>query len=60
MKKRKDYYYTPEEWSRSIGYGPVPDGRNTDLLDEECPELTKEQYEQIKTAWIKHRTNGRF
>ena len=41
MIKRKDYYYTPEEWSRSIGYGPVPDGRNLDLLDEECPELTK-------------------
>lgn len=49
MIKRKDYYYTPEEWSRSIGYGPVPDERNL--------ELTKEQYEQIKAAWIKHRTN---
>ena len=57
MKKRKDYYYTPEEWSRSVGYGPVPDERNTDLLDERNLELTKEQYEQIKAAWIKHRTN---
>lgn len=60
MIKRKDYYYTPEEWSRSIGYGPIPDERNTDLLDEECPELTKEQYEQIKTAWSQHRTNEGF
>ena len=25
------YYYTPSEWSRSIGWGKVPDERNTEL-----------------------------
>ena len=25
------YYYTPDEWSRSIGWGKVPDERNTEL-----------------------------
>ena len=25
------YYYTPDEWSRSIGWGTVPDERNTEL-----------------------------
>ena len=25
------YYYTPSEWSRSIGWGTVPDDRNTEL-----------------------------
>jgi hypothetical protein len=29
---RDDYYYTPEEWSRSIGYGTVPDERNKLML----------------------------
>ena len=23
------YYYTPDEWSRSIGWGSVPDERNS-------------------------------
>ena len=22
--KTEDYYYTPEEWSRLVGYGPIP------------------------------------
>ena len=30
-EKVPSYYYTPEEWSRSVGYGVVPDERNTDL-----------------------------
>ena len=25
------YYYTPDEWSRSICWGVVPDERNTEL-----------------------------
>ena len=25
------YYYTPQEWSRSIGWGKVPYERNTEL-----------------------------
>ena len=27
----RQYYYTPSEWSRSIGWGKVPDERNTEL-----------------------------
>ena len=30
-KALNDYYYTPSEWSRSIGWGKVPDDRNTEL-----------------------------
>ena len=30
-KKPSYYYYTPSEWSRSIGWGTVPDNRNTEL-----------------------------
>lgn len=37
--KQKDpkYYYSPEEWSRSIGYGVVPDERNSDLRNKNVP-----------------------
>ena len=30
-KKPSYYYYTPKEWSSSIGWGTVPDERNTEL-----------------------------
>ena len=30
-KAMNTYYYTPSEWSRSIGWGKVPDKRNTEL-----------------------------
>ena len=33
-KKDPSYYYSPEEWSRSIGYGKVPDERNSELKDK--------------------------
>ena len=29
--KPPGYYYTPDEWSRAIGWGTVPDERNTEL-----------------------------
>ena len=29
--KPPGYYYNPDEWSRSIGWGTVPDERNTEL-----------------------------
>jgi hypothetical protein len=37
--KEKDpsYYYSPEEWSRSVGYGVVPDERNSELKDNNVP-----------------------
>ena len=28
----RDYYYTPSEWGRSIGWGKVPDERNIELI----------------------------
>ena len=28
-KAMNTYYYTPSEWSRSIGWGTVPDERNS-------------------------------
>ena len=37
----QEYYYTPDEWSRSIGWGKVPDDRNT-LYKIELEKLEKE------------------
>ena len=34
LDKRPDWYYTPNEWSRSIGWGTVPDERNSELRKE--------------------------
>lgn len=47
--KNKSYYYTPEEWSRSIGYGKVPEERLQPQLmtDEPYPPLTSDQVNQI-------------
>jgi len=47
--KNKSYYYTPEEWSRSIGYGQVPDERlqPQPMTDEPYPPLTGDQVNQI-------------
>jgi hypothetical protein len=47
--KNKSYYYTPEEWSRSIGYGQVPDERlqPQPMTDEPYPPLTEDQVNQI-------------
>ena len=30
-KAMRDYYYTPNEWSRQGMWGPLPDERNTEL-----------------------------
>lgn len=47
--KNKSYYYTPEEWSRSIGYGQVPQERiePKSMTDEPYPPLTADQVNQI-------------
>ena len=47
--KNKSYYYTPEEWSRSIGYGKVPEERlqPQTMTDEPYPPLTEDQVNQI-------------
>ena len=37
----EEYYYTPDEWSRNIGWGKVPDDRNT-LYKIELEKLEKE------------------
>ena len=30
-EKQREYYYTQREWDRTVGYGKVPDERNTEL-----------------------------
>ena len=48
--KDKSYYYTPDQWSRSIGYGPLPDERNAELqakYEADDGALTEEQTNQI-------------
>ena len=52
--KPKDWYYSPQEWSRSIGWGQVPDERNTELrgvnqdrrTDENLQEESDTQYKR--------------
>jgi hypothetical protein len=40
MPKNDLYYYTPEEWSRSVGYGEVPPERLKQMEQLELfPEL---------------------
>ena len=39
------YYYTPDEWSRSIGWGTVPDERNS-LLGAKQDRLTDENLQE--------------
>ena len=41
----RDYYYTPNEWSRSIGWGTVPDERNS-LLGAKQDRLTDENLQE--------------
>ena len=31
LDKRPDWYYTQREWDRVVGWGKVPDERNTEL-----------------------------
>ena len=40
-KAMNGYYYTPDEWSRNIGWGTVPDERNS-LLGANQDRLTDE------------------
>ena len=44
-KAMNDYYYTPDEWSRSIGWGTVPDERNS-LLGAKQDRLTDENLQE--------------
>ena len=39
------YYYTPDEWSRSIGWGTVPDERNS-LMGVNQDRRTDEKLEE--------------
>ena len=39
------YYYTPDEWSRSIAWGTVPDERNS-LLGANQDRLTDENLQE--------------
>ena len=40
IERVPEWYYTPNEWSRSIGWGEVPDERNT-LFKVELDRLEK-------------------
>ena len=44
-KALNGYYYTPDEWSRSIGWGTVPDERNS-LLGAKQDRLTDENLQE--------------
>ena len=44
-KALNGYYYTPNEWSRSIGWGTVPDERNS-LLGAKQDRLTDENLQE--------------
>ena len=44
-KAMNGYYYTPDEWSRSIGWGKVPDERNS-LLGTNQDRLTDENLQE--------------
>ena len=44
-KAMNTYYYTPDEWSRSIGGGTVPDERNS-LLGAKQDRLTDENLQE--------------
>ena len=45
-KAMNTYYYTPSEWSRSIGWGKVPDERNTELRGVNQDRLTDENLQE--------------
>ena len=45
-KAMNEYYYTPSEWSRSIGWGKVPDKRNTELRGVNQDRLTDENLQE--------------
>ena len=44
-KAMNEYYYTPSEWSRNIGWGTVPDERNS-LLGAKQHRLTGENLQE--------------
>ena len=44
-KAMNGYYYTPSEWSRNIGWGTVPDERNS-LLGANQDRLTDENLQE--------------
>ena len=44
-KAMNGYYYTPDEWSRNIGWGTVPDERNS-LLGTNQDRLTDENLQE--------------
>ena len=44
-KALNGYYYTPDEWSRNIGWGTVPDERNS-LMGTNQDRLTDENLQE--------------
>ena len=48
-KAMNDYYYTPSEWSRSIGWGTVPDDRNS-LMGVNQDRRTDENLSEVSNT----------
>jgi predicted acetyltransferase len=42
MSNEEEYFYTDEEWSRSIGYGVLPDERKKAVANDN-PKLVEYQ-----------------
>ena len=49
-KAMNQYYYTPQEWSRSIGWGKVPDERNTELMGANQDRRTDENLSEVSNT----------
>ncbi len=49
-KAMNEYYYTPSEWSRSIGWGKVPDERNTELRGVNQDRQTDETLSEVSNT----------
>lgn len=54
--KDKSYYYTPQEWARSVGYGVVPDERNSELHKMTDSEIIEKVNEYIRE--MNHQQKG--
>ena len=48
-KVLNEYYYTPDEWSRSIGWGTVPDDRNS-LMGVNQDRRTDENLSEVSNT----------
>jgi hypothetical protein len=48
VERVPEWYYTPNEWSRSIGWGKVPDERNAEFGGDRFRRGEEKSEENIK------------